>query len=141
MNKTKTFKGVWIPIEIYLDKRLSPLHKLLLSGDCCVYSDGYNVPQKQQHDCRDEMSVSKVTVTRAVSKLKEYHLIRVTYEQGRTRHIKSTMQYSHNDDAPTQIDDSPSKDLTRQGSQIDDKRIQKKTTKTQLSLSYQRLMR
>ena len=127
MNKTKTFKGVWIPIEIYLDKRLSPLHKLLLS-EIAAFTQMGTTYHKSNSTIADEMSVSEVTVTRAVSKLKEYDLIKVTHEQGRTRHIKSTMQYSHNDDAPNQIDDSPSKHLTRQGSQIDDKRIQKKKT-------------
>ena len=127
MNKTKTFKGVWIPIEIYLDKRLSPLHKLLLS-EIAAFTQMGTTYHKSNSTIADEMSVSEVTVTRAVSKLKEYDLIKVTHEQGRTRHIKSTMQYSHNDDAPNQIDDSPSKHLTRQSSQIDDKRIQKKKT-------------
>ena len=87
MNKTKTFKGVWIPIEIYLDKRLSPLHKLLLSEIAVLLR--WVQRTTSNSTIADEMSVSEVTVTRAVFKLKEYHLIRVTYEQGRTRHIKS----------------------------------------------------
>lgn len=85
----RDFKGVWIPKEVYLDKRLTALDKIILieidsldNGDekGCFASNEYLAEFCQ-------CSISKVT--KSISKLKELGYIRVIGTDGRKRFLRS----------------------------------------------------
>lgn len=86
---SRDLKGVWIPKEVYLDKRLTALDKIILieidsldNGDekGCFASNEYLAEFCQ-------CSISKVT--KSISKLKELGYIRVIGTDGRKRFIRS----------------------------------------------------
>lgn len=87
--QNRDFKGVWIPKEVYLDKRLTALDKIILieidsldNGDekGCFASNEYLAEFCQ-------CSISKVT--KSISKLKELGYIRVIGTDGRKRFLRS----------------------------------------------------
>ena len=87
----RSFKGIWIPKEIWLDERLTALDKFILveidsldNDEGCTASNEYLA---EFCDC----AVSKVS--RSISKLKKYELIKDISFNGRTRCRKTSSPY------------------------------------------------
>ena len=80
----KEFTGVWVPIEIYQDKRLNPTDKFILA-DILTLSEYY----KSNDTIAIEVGVSKRTATRSIKKLEELGYIE-THFNGRSRIAKMT---------------------------------------------------
>ena len=85
----RSFKGIWIPKEIWLDERLTALDKFILveidsldNDEGCTASNEYLA---EFCDC----AVSKVS--RSISKLKKYELIKDISFNGRTRKLQSCL--------------------------------------------------
>lgn len=82
----ENFRGIWIPANIWLDKRLSAVDKVLLAEidsqssteDGCYASNGYFA---KFCDC------SVPTITRSIKKLAELELIRVVEFDGKHRKL------------------------------------------------------
>ena len=111
MNKKfeypRGFKGVFIPAEVYLDKRLSALDKIILTEinsldveDGCYASNEYLAEFCQ-------CSVSNVTKT--ISKLKELGYVKQVKSDGRKRWLKTCLIL--NIDETNKIYDSESQNL------------------------------
>lgn len=85
-------KGIWIPIEIWMDKNLSWNEKILLmeidsftSKDReCYFSNEY---------IAELLGVSDRCARKYLSHLKELGLIRVVKFDGRNRYIESTISF------------------------------------------------
>lgn len=91
-NRTsqRSFQGVWIPKEIYLDERLGALEKILLveiasldNGDGCFASNEYFAEFCQ---CSDKQ------VRNMIAKLKELGLVEQVKFDGRKRWLKTRME-------------------------------------------------
>lgn len=90
MEVSRDFKGMWIPREIWLDKRLSLVDKALLAEidsfsttkEGCFASNKYFAKF---------FGVSESTITKSIKKLKEYKLIRVVSFDGRVRRLASNI--------------------------------------------------
>lgn len=86
----RDFKGVWIPKEVYLDKRLNALEKIILveidsldnGEDGCYASNEY---------LAEFCQCSQAKVSTSISKLIKYGYIEVVGFDGRKRNIKSRM--------------------------------------------------
>lgn len=87
--QNRDFKGVWIPKEIYLDKHLTALDKIIFieidsldNGDekGCFASNEY---------LADFCQCSTSKVTKSISKLKELGYIKVIGTDGRKRFLRS----------------------------------------------------
>ena len=89
MNKERDFKGVWIPKEIWLDERLSPLEKVLL-----VEIDSLDNERgcfKSNAKFAEFMQCGVNTITRSVKKLADLGYVTcrmVTHDRGTSRVIK-----------------------------------------------------
>ncbi len=89
MNKERDFKGVWIPKEIWLDDRLSPLEKVLL-----VEIDSLDNERgcfKSNAKFAEFLQCGVNTITRSVKKLTELGYVTckmVTHDRGTSRVIK-----------------------------------------------------
>lgn len=86
----RDFKGVWIPKEIWLDKRLNALDKIILTeidsldkGDDGCYASNQYIAEFCQ------CSVSKVSTS--ISKLTKLDYLYVKNFDGRTRILKSRL--------------------------------------------------
>ena len=83
MENKRDFKGIWIPKEVWLDKRLNAIDKMILaeinSLDCedgCFATNEY---------LADFCQCSQSQVTKSISKLKECGYIYLKSFDGRTR--------------------------------------------------------
>lgn len=91
MEKQREFKGVWIPAEIWLDKRLNALDKVILSEidsldateDGCYASNEY---------IADFCDCSASKVSSSISKLIKYDFLYVKKFDGRIRYLKSNIR-------------------------------------------------
>jgi len=89
MNNERNFKGVWIPKEIWLDDRLSPLDKIML-----VEIDSLDNEKgcfKSNKKFAEFMQCGVNTITRSINKLTELGYISCrmeTNERGTLRIIK-----------------------------------------------------
>ncbi len=88
-KKETTFKGVWIPAEIWLDTRLSALEKIILveidsldNGDKGCFANNKHIA--------DFCQCSETTVSRAISKLIDMKYLSKE-ESGRQRFLKLTL--------------------------------------------------
>ena len=83
---SKKFTGVWIPVAIYQDKKLTPTEKLILSDvfNLCNKKSEYF---KSNSTIATEINISIASVTRTIKKLCEYKYIKCQYD-GRNRSIK-----------------------------------------------------
>ena len=89
-EQKRDFKGVWIPVEVYLDERLNALDKIILMEidsldngiDGCYASNEYIAEFCQ---CKT------AKVTRAISKLKQLGYLEVGKFDGRKRFLKSRL--------------------------------------------------
>lgn len=82
----REFKGVWIPAEIWLDKRLTLVEKALLAE-----VDSFTGNGKSFHKCNEtiqtEYGISRNTIARAFRKLQELEFVEVNFN-GRVRHVR-----------------------------------------------------
>lgn len=88
----RDFKGVWIPREVWLDKRLNALDKMILTeidsldqGDRGCYASNKYLAQFCQ--------CSETKVSKAISKLIELGYLYVQHFDGRTRELKSSLAF------------------------------------------------
>lgn len=93
MEQERDFKGVWIPKPVWLDKRLSALDKLILSGIasfCAV----------DEYDCfasnkaiADFCGCSESKVTKSISLLASIGYLQIKSFDGRERKMSITPAY------------------------------------------------
>lgn len=88
-ENNRSFKGIWIPKEIWLDERLTALDKIILAeidsldnDEGCKASNEYLA---KFCDC----TASKVS--KSIAKLKEYELIKEISFDGRQRKLQSRL--------------------------------------------------
>lgn len=90
MENKRDFKGVWIPREVWLDKRLNALDKVILTEidsldneeDGCFASNEY---------LAEFCQCSPAKITNAISKLKKFRYVYVKSFNGRQRILKSSL--------------------------------------------------
>lgn len=89
-NSQRDFKGVWIPKEIWLDKRLNALEKVILteidSLDC-----GEKGCWASNKHLAEFCQCSESAITKAISKLIEYDYIYLQSFDGRIRNLRSRL--------------------------------------------------
>ena len=92
MGENRDFKGVWIPKEIWLDRSLSALDKIILvEVDSLDNEDGcYASNQHFAEFCQ----CSESAVTKSISKLKSKGYIRQESFDGRKRVLRSCFSYT-----------------------------------------------
>ena len=93
----KEFKGVWVPIAIYQDKRLNPTDKFILA-DILTLNEYY----KSNDTVAIEVGVSKRTATRSFKKLENIGYIKTKFN-GRSRIAKMTTPIANMAKQPSQI--------------------------------------
>lgn len=85
------FKGIWIPIEIWLNKALSVNEKFLLaeinSLDC-----GEDHCSASNQELMDKLCMSERTVQKALKNLKALGYVSFVSFNGRKRFIKSNLR-------------------------------------------------
>ncbi len=83
----REFRGVWIPAEVWLDKRLTLVERALLAE-----IDSFSGAGKTFHKCNDtiqtEYGISRNTISRALRKLEALRFIEVSFN-GRVRHCST----------------------------------------------------
>lgn len=86
----RDFKGIWIPAEVYLDRRLGALEKIMLSeiDSLSVGDDGCFASNKA---LAEFCQCSERKVTEAITKLISFGYLQVIGFDGRTRKLKSTL--------------------------------------------------
>ena len=87
----RQFKGIWIPANIWLDKRLTPTEKVILSQLPDLIQDPYEdwggeayLPSNEE--CTEYLQVSRPTLSRALAKFKKLGIMKI-YFNGRTRFV------------------------------------------------------
>lgn len=85
----RDFKGVWIPREIWLDERLTPLDRIILAeidsldhGESCYASNEY---------LAEFCQCSSAKITKSVAKLRELGYIELAHFDGRRRFLRSCL--------------------------------------------------
>ena len=87
----RDFKGIWIPKELWLDKRLNHFEKILLAEiDSLDCSNDHCYADNEYFENMFEVGVK--TIQRGISKLKELGLISQVSFDGRDRVLKSNMK-------------------------------------------------
>jgi hypothetical protein len=87
----RDFKGIWIPKELWLDKRLNHFEKILLAEiDSLDCSTDHCYADNEYFENMFEVGVK--TIQRGISKLKELGLISQVSFNGRDRILKSNMK-------------------------------------------------
>jgi len=81
----RQFKGVWIPAEIWLDKRLTLVDRALLAEIDSFSGNGKSF-HKGNDTIQEEYGISRNTIGRSIKKLQELEYVEVTFN-GRTRSI------------------------------------------------------
>lgn len=89
MAEERQFKGVWIDKEIWLDKRLNALEKVILTEIDSL--DNENGCSASNHYLAEFCQCSETKVSTAISKLIELEYIYVKSFDGRTRILKSRL--------------------------------------------------
>ena len=83
----REFRGVWIPAEVWLDKRLTLVERALLAE-----IDSFSGAGKTFHKCNDtiqtEYGISRNTISRSLRKLEALRFIEVNFN-GRVRHCST----------------------------------------------------
>lgn len=99
----RTFKGVWIPAEIWLDKRLTICEKAFLAEVDSFTGNGKTF-HKSNQTIEEEYGIAPRTVQRMVKKLVELGMLETEFN-GRVRHLstvrlaKMTGQGRQNDES------------------------------------------
>ena len=86
----RDFKGVWIPKEIWLDKRLNALDKVILTEIDSLDSSERGCFASNKH-IADFCQCSETKVSTSISKLIEYGYLYVQKFDGRQRELKSRL--------------------------------------------------
>lgn len=93
----RAFKGVWIPKQVWLDKRLTPLERCILmeidsldNDECCFASNKYIAAT---------LGCSVTSVAQTVTKLKKLGYVKLLGFNGRVRRLKVTLQIRKRKDA------------------------------------------
>ena len=81
----REFKGVWIPAEVWLDKRLTLVEKALYA-EIDSFSGNGKTFHKANETIQLEYGVSRPTISKAIKKLSDLGFIEATFD-GRTRHL------------------------------------------------------
>lgn len=92
-NMPRDFKGIWIPKEIYLDKRLSAIDKMVLAeiNSLCNDDTGcYASNEYLAYFC--QCSPSKIS--KSISKLKDLGYVSIIGFDGRKRMLKTNFKPS-----------------------------------------------
>lgn len=84
----RQFKGVWIPARIWDDHRMGALEKMLLA-EIDSFTGAGSTYFKANETIATDLGTSLSSVRRAISKLKEYGLIKEVGFDGRRRHLVS----------------------------------------------------
>lgn len=87
---TRDFKGVFIPKEIWLDKRLNALDKTVLV-EIDSLDNGENGCFASNMHLAEFCQCSEKSITRAIQKLKDLGYIELESFNGRTRTLRSTL--------------------------------------------------
>lgn len=87
MTEVRQFKGIWIPAEIWLDRRMSLLEKALLAEIDSFTGNGKTF-HKSNDTIMTEYNIGRSTISRAIKHLTDLGLISVRSD-GRGRHITS----------------------------------------------------
>ncbi len=94
MEQERDFKGVWIPKTVWLDKRLSALDKLILSGIACICA-------ADKYDCfasnkaiADFCGCSESKVTKSISLLASIGYLQIKSFDGRERRVNVPPKYA-----------------------------------------------
>ncbi len=109
-EEIRDFKGIWIPKEIWLDKRLSALDKIVLMEIDSLDNSDKGCYASNKH-IAEFCQCSEATVTRAIAKLTEFGYLYVHQQAGKPRIVKTII--SKNDTLvkmirhPNQNDDTP----------------------------------
>lgn len=90
--ENRNFKGVWIPAEVWLDKRLTMLEKGIFVEIHGLDSSERGCFASNKH-IADFCQCSERKVSEAVSKLIEMGYIRVQAFDGRQRELRSNLSY------------------------------------------------
>lgn len=91
MAENRDFKGVWIPKDIWLDKSLNALEKVILAEIDSLDNEEYGHCTASNEYFSEFCQCSKDKVTRAVRKLVASGYIEVVSFNGRTRVLKSNV--------------------------------------------------
>ena len=81
----RQFKGVWIPAEIWLDKRLTLVEKALLA-EIDSFTGNVKSFHKSNETIQIEYGVSRPTISKAIKKLSDLGFISAAFD-GRMRHL------------------------------------------------------
>ena len=84
----RQFKGIWIPAEIWLDRNLSAVDKILLS-DIDSFTGNQKTFYKSNETIAEELYISVRSASRSIKKLKDLGYIRIEGNK-RSRLIYST---------------------------------------------------
>ena len=90
----RDFKGIWIPKEVWIDERLSPLEKIILAEIDSLDTEEYGGCVAGNDYLAGFCQCSANKVALAVSKLKELGYIEFISFDGRTRKLKSRLNIS-----------------------------------------------
>ena len=86
---TGEFTGVWIPLEIWKDEKLSPLEKIIFCEIDFLSTRGTDCFASNQYLAKF-CQCSESKISKAISKMIELKLIEADYE-GKTRHLKTNL--------------------------------------------------
>ena len=87
----RDFKGVWLPKEIWLDKRLTPLEKIILMEIDSLDSDERGCYASNKY-LAEFCQCSEVKISNAISKLKKLGYLYLQSFDGRQRELKSGLK-------------------------------------------------
>lgn len=99
----RDFKGVWIPKEVYLDKRLSALDKIILVEIDSL--DGENGCFASNEYLADFCQCSKNKISSAIAKLTELGYLQTLCFDGRKRFLRSCL--TNNGKLPKSVSETP----------------------------------
>ena len=85
----RDFKGVWIPKEVYLDKRLTALDKIILIEIDSLDNGDENGCFASNEYLAEFCQCSIPKVTKSISKLKQLGYVKVIRSDGRKRYLRS----------------------------------------------------
>lgn len=89
---SREFRGIWFPANVWLDKRLTAIEKIILLEVDSL--DGENGCYASNEYLADFCQCGASTVSRAISKLRELGYIEVKSFDGRTRILQSCLAKS-----------------------------------------------
>ena len=137
MEQLRDFKGVWIPKEVWLDKRLNALDKIILAEIDSLDNDEtgcYASNEYMAEFC--QCGITKVST--AISKLIELGYVYVQSFNGRTRIVKSRLSnFERQDFKKCKADLQKNKDINIINNNIKDKNNIDKESKEKIDLFQQ----